>query len=119
MQGEKKDGKEVPCPEELGREVTSPSAGTGGAGADAADVADVAGAQHRHFLASGEELACSWGCRGGESGIVHAMERAHVSTARARTSGLVGWDRRAGAAVPQNTSDGPQGSAGQRQGRWR
>jgi len=59
-------------PEELGREVTSPSAADAGAGTDAdADVgaagagadADAvgagagAGAQHRHFWASGEVLA--------------------------------------------------------------
>jgi hypothetical protein len=118
----------VTCPEELGREVTSPSAADAGAGtgADVADAADVdaagaagAGVQHRHFWASGEELTYSWECRGGESGVVHAMERAHESTDRARKSGLVGWGRRAGAAVPRNTSDGPQNSAGKRQGLWR
>jgi len=32
------------------------------------------------------------GCRGGESGAVHAVGRAHVSTARACKSGLAGWD---------------------------
>jgi len=46
------------------------------------------------------------------SGAVHAVERAHVSTARACKSGLAGWGKQAGAAAAPRTSDGPQGSAG-------
>ena len=123
-------------PGELGREVTSPSAADAGAGTDAdVDVGAVAvavgagvgavavgavgagagaGAQQRHFWVNGEELALSYGCRGHESGVAHAGERAHVSAARARKPRLAGWGQHAGAAAAalRNTSDGLQGSAG-------